>query len=447
MTKLLRSFAFATTAVSVGVLGVLSAAPAYAATVTVCAIGCDHTTIQDAVTAAAGGDTINIAAGTYNESITIDKSLTLVGPNATTSPNTGDPLVVNGARAAEAILTPPSGDGIHAIALTNTATDVTISGLTFDLTGSVYVANGQKYINATTAAGNGSLTLTNNIFTDAPANLEGELVYKTQTGDSTITITNNRFTNGGTSNGVYLNNSSVGATMTLNITDNVWLDNGYLAGNFSSDSGSVIVGTVSNNWIGNSTAGTSGVDNYDTRQGGFVLAGVYDGFSLTDNDFTDIEDSALLFWNGFGGTMNITGNEFDGYSNVSGYAAIRVSPGSPLSDLSGINFTGNSITNPTAGSLAVLNSGDSGIFDARGNWWGDAMPLFNTLVNLSNVEDPSDFTVLVDDWLTSWGAAEAGPGLADTGADINPALLAGGAAMLLLGCWTVFVARRLRQNN
>src|SRR5690606_29811348 len=135
-----------------------------------------HTTIQDAVTAAAGGDTINIAAGTYNESITIDKSLTLVGPNATTSPNTGDPLVVNGARAAEAILTPPSGDGIHTIALTNTATDVTISGLTFDLTGSVYVANGQKYINATTAAGNGSLTLTNNIFTDAPANSEGELV-------------------------------------------------------------------------------------------------------------------------------------------------------------------------------------------------------------------------------------------------------------------------------
>ena len=58
----------------------LSATPASAATSTVCATGCDHTTIQAAVTAAAAGDTINVGAGTYNEfGIIIDKPLTIQG--------------------------------------------------------------------------------------------------------------------------------------------------------------------------------------------------------------------------------------------------------------------------------------------------------------------------------------------------------------------------------
>ena len=41
---------------------------ARAASITVCALGCDYTTIQDAVTASVAGDTINVAAGTYTVS-------------------------------------------------------------------------------------------------------------------------------------------------------------------------------------------------------------------------------------------------------------------------------------------------------------------------------------------------------------------------------------------
>ena len=448
MTKTTRSLALATVAITVGALGVLSAAPAYAATYTVCSGGgCNFTTIQSAIddVSVVDGDTLNILAGTYNESITLDKSLTLAGPNASTSPNTGDPLVAAG-RVAEAIITPPSGDAINAITIT-TAVNVTITGLNIDLTGSVYVANGQKYINALSAPGGGSLTVTNNIFSNAPANLEGELVYKTQTGDSTITVTNNRFTNGGLSNGLYLNNQSPNAVMTLNISNNVWLDNAYTAGNFSSDNGTVIAGSTANNWIGNSTPGTSGVDNFTTRQAGFLLTGTYDNFSLTNNTFKDIERSAIQIFNGFGGTIAITGNEIDGYSNVAGWGAVMVRPGSPLSDLIAINFSGNSITNPTTGSLAVFNNGDSGVLDARGNWWGTAAPVFNTLVDLSNVEDPVNFTVLVEDWLTSWGAASGGPGLAGTGANIDPALVIGAATMLLFGGGFLFFARRRRRQR
>lgn len=50
-----------------------------AATLTVCASACDHTTIQAAINAASNDDTIEIGAGTYLEQLYINKNLTLIG--------------------------------------------------------------------------------------------------------------------------------------------------------------------------------------------------------------------------------------------------------------------------------------------------------------------------------------------------------------------------------
>lgn len=62
----------------------LSVPFASAADVSVCLSGCNYTTIQNAIGNASSGDTINVSAGTYDEQIVIDKSLTIQGVGDTT---------------------------------------------------------------------------------------------------------------------------------------------------------------------------------------------------------------------------------------------------------------------------------------------------------------------------------------------------------------------------
>ncbi len=79
--------------------------------------------IQDAIDNATTGDIINVAAGTYNESVLIAKPLTLRGPNAGISPVTG------GTRVEEATIT-----GVEPLIQLEDDADVnplTIEGFTF----------------------------------------------------------------------------------------------------------------------------------------------------------------------------------------------------------------------------------------------------------------------------------------------------------------------------
>ncbi|HOW25962.1 MAG TPA: right-handed parallel beta-helix repeat-containing protein [Bacteroidales bacterium] len=77
-------------------------------------------TIQGAIDAATtgNGDVIDVCAGTYNETVLVNKELTIQGPNAAISPNTGT-------RVAEAVIIPPAGDAAVKIAANN----ITMNGL------------------------------------------------------------------------------------------------------------------------------------------------------------------------------------------------------------------------------------------------------------------------------------------------------------------------------
>lgn len=452
--RALRGAALVTTAASVAALSLLAAGPASAATLDVCPSGCTFTTIQSAVNAATAGDTIDIGAGTYTESVTIDRSLTLRGPNSTISPNTSNPLVGNGARVPEAILMPPVGDNINSINITAAAAAVTITGLTFDQTGTTYVSYGQKYVRAIGPA-NGSLTLVRNIFNGGhnPGMLTGSLTYDVG-GNGHFTATDNRTFDTGPSNGWYVHNDTASGTIALDITHNVWLDNGYTVGNFGASSGATVSGTISDNWIGNSTAGVGGVDGFPDRQSGLLFAGVSDGLVVTHNTFADIEDVGIYFYNGFSGTASITENTFTGFNNVSSRALVLTGAGGLPTDVSGVVFTQNSITGGTTGSQAVRNPSGVGVLDARGNWWGTPTPVFVGLVNVSDIEDAALFTVLVDGWLTAdpnaappAPAPAPAPSLAATGADDTTGVTLLALLLVMLGAAALFGARRLTARS
>src|SRR5262249_50420826 len=95
------------------------------------AIGYDaFKTIQEGVNAVAASGTVLVYAGSYPENVTVPKSLSLLGPNASVNPNTGT-------RVAEARIIPASSDPLNAgfngpIAVYLQVPGITFKGFTVD---------------------------------------------------------------------------------------------------------------------------------------------------------------------------------------------------------------------------------------------------------------------------------------------------------------------------
>jgi len=92
----------------------------------------NYCTIQAAINAATNGNTITLDAGNYYENITLNKSLTIQGPNAGINPNSG-------MRVAEAILYPATSDpdynspgAVNIMYITTAGSGSTLTGLSFN---------------------------------------------------------------------------------------------------------------------------------------------------------------------------------------------------------------------------------------------------------------------------------------------------------------------------
>jgi hypothetical protein len=127
----------------------------------------NFSTIQAAINAAGSGDTIVVAAGAYNEALSIDKALTIQGANAG--------IAGTGARGAETVVTWSSGD----MATITTTNQVTFDGLRF-------VANTDVI---TTHTQNSNIAFTNSTFDIQSGGTGGNAFYLSE--PSHFTFSNN----------------------------------------------------------------------------------------------------------------------------------------------------------------------------------------------------------------------------------------------------------------
>ncbi|MCR9063534.1 MAG: right-handed parallel beta-helix repeat-containing protein [Cytophagales bacterium] len=306
--------------------------------------------IQDAVDAASSGNGIEVASGTYSESVNVNKSLTFKGPNAEISPNTGS-------RVAEAVLVNLSSGRAFTISTGNT--DVTISGFKFD--GGSPIHDGNDTGNPMTS----NVTFSKNVVINSNAIYAG-----TSTSWRELEITDNKFENVNAS--ATASAMQVSHTSSTSITDNTFNNINYAA--------MVIDATPTVNISGNTIDGTG----YQ----GIQIAGAVGDVTIERNKISNanrvaqaVDRGAIrMYGSGFTGAVTITNNEITG-----GYNGIAVKDGENITGKN-IRITENSITGLVGGK--AIYHGGIGELSSTCNWFDTTDP------ELINAQISGDVTFL-----------------------------------------------------
>jgi hypothetical protein len=322
-------------------------------------------TVQDAVNSAVAGDTINVPAGTYNETVSVNKAVTILGAQAGT------------AAADTSTGTPRSGSESVVSKLLITAGNVDVDGFSFsnsDASGQVQV------LSATTLAG---INIKNNIFSGY------DNVALPTNGAGNIVIENNYFANPSSSaEAVQIktsgNSGDCSGTQVLNNVFTEATTNGAADINLSCTGSNSANVTVSGNKSSNAT---------DPNGPNMIaVSGITGGISITGNT-ASTSGSQVLFFGSLSGTALITGNNFTG----GGGSAVSIHGGD---NYIGVNdsansgtftITGNTFVNNTFGIRVAAGAlTGAGSVNATLNYWGDGVDP-GTLVS-SNVGYAPYFT-------------------------------------------------------
>jgi hypothetical protein len=301
--------------------------------------------IQAAIDAATAGDTINIAAGTYTENLTINKALTLNGAQ--------DGVSVSGRTKGGANESTVVGE----ISLANVS-NVNIDGFTLKNPGALRLL----YLNAsngTTPVSN--VKIANNFVTEvgSPTLCDNVHVIFLNRGPDNVTIEGNHLSNLRSGRSIsaisLLDTVSTNSSENVVIRNNVFDDIASVATTCSAPSPRGAYGIISNNAAGSPSLRVLG-NTFSNFNGSWThavgLEGPTQNAVVLDNTFSNLSavgaDKSAVFFeaNPLGNTVSVLFNEFNG----SNFFGVAIHPGDLPGGSRGLNY----------------------IVDARHNWWGNA---------------------------------------------------------------------------
>ena len=338
--------------------------------------------IQDAIDTAFAGETINVAAGTYAESVIVDKSLTLLGAKSNVDPRAG--------AWTSDITTINAGEGNNGILIT--ASGVTVNGFKIVESGvHAYAPWGPSAIQAYNETA--ELEDLNIIYNWMDSNYGSGIIVRSAIEP---VVEYNYVSNSGTDSAAGV----AGLELTLgsfsyNEVFNCLSYGMYFGGGTEPDEPSGITGTLIsyNNLHHNEKYGLQLYGYY-----GLVLTGLRQGVRLENNNFHDNGRNGIKLTD-FTDTI-VKDNQFsnnggDGTSDKYKYGALV----SAFYTVAGTEFTGNTFSGNELGGIYFLESvggadfsnitvnfndfleggTKSGIMnttpaeiDAEDNWWGNA---------------------------------------------------------------------------
>lgn len=324
------------------------------------------TTIQAAVNAAVGGDTIQVTAGTYPEHVTVNKSLTINGKQVGVDARTraGAESIVDGTDTGTPFAITANNVTINGFIITNGSNGSLNSGI-WSQTGTL---NSKILNNIITQNGigvwaqcGGSCLIQGNLFNgnNKPGAGSGSASISA---DRTIglTINNNEFKNDTAGNPILLQAVGAGAHTSVVVSNNTFRDN--------TNSNIYVLGVTGGTFSGNTITPASDAT-------GISFSGADANITVTNNVITGgargvrIEDAG--FYGSAGGNSNITVNR-NNVSSDTGY---------------GVGNTDATISN----------------LNATCNWWGAAN---GPSAVGSGSGDPVTLGVTFTPWLTTSDLAQ-----------------------------------------